>query len=243
MKSDFGTCYGALDTLKVEVDALGSLVEKYGNSYKNSNEKALKKRKSGEWGKDVTGYGIQKKNSKEIQEKLKIVKGKYAAAQKACKGLVGTLSKGATLGFEGPVAIPDTIPKDKAWEYVQKCWERADLDKCRNGKCGRRAISSFKKCTQKITKKAKLKKGSSYKDLMKSINATANDAEFELRKCRTEAGRHEKQLLEDLGSPPTKAQGKKIGKKIMKFMTDCFEEVDDLLPRVMKSRIQVHFAD
>lgn len=142
----------------------------------------------------------------------------------------------------------------KAWKAVKKCHAImnknikacADVRPCREKKLEgviKNSFKSFKKCVKKVTKKAKLKKGSTYKDLSASIQDVIKAVQPIFQKCRTRASTYEKKAIEKYKKKGNlKKMGKKIEKKTSAIRDKCMDEAEKQSMKALQAQIQQHFA-
>ena len=137
---------------------------------------------------------------------------------------------------------------DDAWKDVRTCHNtlRANLKTCDKSKCAKKAFKTFAKCAKKATKKAKLKKGSSYKKLSASIQSVVDAVQPLFKKCYKEASDYEKKAIgkakkKTKEKAELKKEIKKIQKKAEAIRGECFSTAQKMSNKALEAQVGQHF--
>ena len=149
------------------------------------------------------------------------------------------------------VAYAKGDPEPVDWKKVRSCHDglRAKMKNCAKkskSKCMKKALKSFKTCVKKETKDAKLKKGSSYKKLSKSIQKVVDAVQPLFRKCYDKASAFEKkEIAEAKKKSKDKSDLKKDIKKIQKeseqIRGECFSTAQKMSSKALEAQVGQHF--
>lgn len=131
------------------------------------------------------------------------------------------------------------------WKAVRGCHHklRREIKTCDTKKCISKAFKKFEKCAKKETKGAKLRKGSSYKKLSKSIQRVVDAVQPHYNKCYVKAKKFEEKELKAAGGPKkaSKTEKKRIQKETEKLRGECFKTLTSMANKAMEAQIQQHF--
>ncbi|MBI9086679.1 MAG: hypothetical protein JEZ11_23980 [Desulfobacterales bacterium] len=137
---------------------------------------------------------------------------------------------------------------DDAWKDVRTCHNtlRANLKTCQKDKCAKKAFKIFSKCAKKATKKAKLKKGSTYKKLSASIQSVVDAVQPLFKKCYSEASSFEKKAIADVrkktkDKKELKKEIKKVLKETEKVRGECFSTAQKMSNKALEAQVGQHF--
>lgn len=137
---------------------------------------------------------------------------------------------------------------DESWKDVRGCHDalRAKLKTCDKEKCANKAFKTFAKCARKVTKKAKLKKGSTYKKLSASVQSVVDAVQPLFKKCYSEASAFEKKAIADVrkktkDKKDLKKEIKKVLKQTEKVRGECFATAQKMSNKALEAQVGQHF--
>ena len=131
------------------------------------------------------------------------------------------------------------------WKEVRNCHNtlRAKLKSCDGKKCISKAFKEFEQCAQKETKGAKLRKGSSYKKLAKSIQQVVDAVQPHYNNCYVKAKAFEEKELKAAGGAKkaSKTDKTRVQKETEKVRNECFKTLTSMSNKAMEAQIKQHF--